>query len=172
MAGSNSPLMPYANARILVPSDSSVSLVNGRWVEAEANPYLVKCFLKRIQYTGVSSGSKPIPMPSQLNGEMLPGGSGDQFYYRGYSLEYVQVSPDWDLATSDETGLDWTQMTSQPSWMDTGEEVRYRFGNDPVMFAAKIQRSSGIFGGQGIDQIIYKNMGGVELQLTGGELQN
>ena len=40
------------------------------------------------------------------------------------------------------------------------------------MNAAKIQRSSGVFGGQGIDQIIYGEMGGVEIQMTGAELQN
>ena len=40
------------------------------------------------------------------------------------------------------------------------------------MPAAKIQRSSGQYGGQGIDQIIYKEIGGVEIQITGGEVQN
>jgi hypothetical protein len=40
------------------------------------------------------------------------------------------------------------------------------------MPTAKIQRSSGVFGGQGIDEIIYKEIAGVELQLTGTELQN
>ena len=40
------------------------------------------------------------------------------------------------------------------------------------MPAAKIQRSSGQYGGQGIDEIIYKEIGGVEIQITGGELQN
>lgn len=172
MAASNSPLKPYANARILVPSLGAVSLVNGRWVEAEGDSYLVKCFLKRAQYSGVSSGSKLIPIPSQLNGEMLPGASGDMFFYRGYGLEYVTVPSTWDLETSDESGLAWTEVTTQFPWLATGTEVSFRFGQDPIMFAAKIQRSSGTFGGQGIDQIIYKEIGGVELQLTGGELQN
>ena len=172
MAASKSPLKPYANSRILVPSQGAVSLVNGRWVEAAGDSYLVKCFLKRAQYSGVSSGSKLIPIPSQLNGEMLPGASGDQFYYRGYGLEYVQVPASWDLTASDESGLVWEQVTTQFTWLATGTEVRFRFGQDPIMNAAKIQRSSGTFGGQGIDEIIYKEIGGVELQLTGGELQN
>jgi len=34
-----------------------------------------------------------------------------------------------------------------------------------------IQRSTGLFGGAGIDQIIYPAIG-VELQLTGGEVLN
>ena len=172
MAESTSPLMPYVNARILVPSQGAVSLVNGRWVEAAGDSYLVRCFLKRSQYSGVSSGSKLVPIPSQLNGEMLPGASGDQFYYRGYALDYATVDASWDLSVSDEAGLSWDQVTTQFTWLATGTECQFRFGQDPIMPAAKIQRSSGVFGGQGIDSIIYSEIGGVELQLTGSELQN
>lgn len=84
---SYSPLMPYQNGRLLVPSQGAVSLVNGRWVEAVGDSYLVRLFINRSQYSGVSSGSKLIPIPSQLDGQMLPGASGDQFYYRGYALD-------------------------------------------------------------------------------------
>lgn len=167
-----SPLLSYAKSRILVPSQGAVSLVNGRWVEAAGNSYLVKCFLKRAQYSGVSSGSKLIPIPSQLDGEMMPGASGDQFYYRGYALEWVEVPNTWDLKTSDESALVFQQVTTQYSWMATGTECQFKFGQDPIMPTAKIQRSSGVFGGLGIDEIIYKEIGGVELQLTGSELQN
>ena len=167
-----SPLLPYANARILVPNQGAVSIVNGRWVEAAGNYYLVKCFLKRSQYSGVSSGSKLVPIPSQLDGEMLPGASGDQFYYRGYALEWVEVPSNWDLETSDETPLVFQQVLTQYTWLATGTECQFRLGQDPIMPTAKIQRSSGVFGGQGIDEIIYKEIAGVELQLTGAELQN
>lgn len=167
-----SPLLSYANSRILVPNQGAVSLVNGRWVEAAGNYYLVKCFLKRAQYSGVSSGSKMVPILSQLDGEMLPGGSGDQFYYRGYALEWVEVPSTWDLETSDESALVWAQVTTQYDWLATGTECDFRFGQDPIMSATRIQRSSGVFGGQGIDEIVYKEIGGVELQLTGAELQS
>jgi len=167
-----SPLLPYANSRLLVPNQGAVSLVNGRWVEAAGNYYLVKCFLKRAQYGGVSSGSKMVPIASQLDGEMLPGASGDQFYYRGYALEWVEVPNTWDLETSDETGLVFQQVTTQYSWLSTGSECQFRFGQDPIMPTARIQRSSGVFGGQGIDEIIYSEIGGVQLQVTGAELQN
>lgn len=167
-----SPLLPYANSRILVPNQGTVSLVNGRWTEAAGNSYLVKCFLKRQQYSGVSSGSKLIPIPSQLDGEMMPGASGDSFFYRGYALEWVEVPNTWDLEVSDESVLVWAQVSTQYSWLATGTECQFRLGQDPIMPAAKIQRSSGVFGGQGIDSIIYSEIGGVELQLTGGELQN
>ena len=167
-----SPLLPYANARILVPNQGAVSLVGGRWVEAAGDSYLVKCFLKRQQYSGVSSGSKLIPIPSQLDGEMMPGASGDQFFYRGYALEWVEVPNTWDLETSDESALVWAQVTTQYGWLATGTECQFRLGQDPIMPTAKIQRSSGVFGGEGIDQILYQEIGGVELQLTGGELQS
>lgn len=172
MAASNSPLKPYANSRILVPSQGDVSLVNGRWVEAAGDSYLVKCFLKRAQYSGVSSGSKLVPIPSQLDGEMLPGAGGDSFYYRGYALEWATVASNWNLEASDESSLTWEQATTQYSWLSTGVVCRFRFGQDPIMPAAKIERSSGVFGGQGIDQIIYSEIGGVQLQLTGAEIQN
>ena len=169
---SASPLLPYQNGRLLVPSQGDVSLVNGRWQEAAGDAYLVRLFIKRSQYTGVSSGSKPIPISSQMDGQMMPGASGDQFYYRGYALDFTTVPAEFDLSTGDETGFSWTQVTTQYAWLATGTECRFRFGQDPIMPAAKIQRSSGVFGGQGIDEIIYSEIGGVEIQITGGELQN
>ena len=169
---STSPLLPYQNGRLLVPSQGAVSLVDGRWVEAPGDSYLVRLFVSRSQYSGVSSGSKLIPIPSQLDGQMLPGASGDQFYYRGYALDFATVPASFDLLTGDETGFAWTQVTTQYSWLATGTECVFRFGQDPIMPAAKIQRSSGQYGGQGIDQIIYKEIGGVEIQITGGEIQN
>jgi hypothetical protein len=167
-----SPLFPYINGRLLVPDQGTVTLVNGRWSEAPGDSYLVKIFIKRQQYSGVSSGSKKLPLESQLDGNMLPGGSGDQFYYRGYSLLWTEVPSNWNLETSDETGLVFAEVTTQYTWLATGTECQFRFGDDPIMSAAVIQRSSGVFGGEGIDEIIYKNMGGVQLQLTGGELQD
>ena len=169
---SDSPLLPYQNGRILVPGEGSVSNVNGRWVETGGDLYLVRLFINRKQYNGVSSGSKQVPIPSQLDGEMMPGASGDQFYYRGYSLDYTVVPSDWRLTTSSEEGLVFEQVRTQYVWMATGTECQFRFGQDPIMPAAKIQRSSGQYGGQGIDEIIYKEIGGVEIQLTGSELQN
>ena len=169
---SNSPLMPYQNGRLLVPGDGEVTIVNGRLTESASDSYLVRLFINRSQYSGVSSGSKPLPLASQLDGNMMPGASGDQFYYRGYALDYAVVPANFDLETGDESGLTWTQVTGQTEWLSTGTECLFRFGDDPIMPTAKIQRSSGRYGGQGIDTIIYKEIGGVEIQITGGEVQN
>lgn len=166
----SSPLLPYANARILVESEDGVSVVDGRITATAGVSYVVLCFMKRIQYSGVSSGGKRIPLESQLGGAMMPGASGDSFYYRGYALQYAEVDEqDWQNDPLDD--FTWTQMTAQPDWMSPGSQVSFQLGDDPLM-TASIERSSGIFGGQGIDEIIYDEIGGVQLQLTGGELQN
>lgn len=166
-----SPLLPYANSRLLIRAESDVTMVDGRFVASSTGQILVKCFLKRAQYSGVSSGSKKLPLESQLDGRMMPGASGDQFYYRGYALEYAQVASNWTLSTA-ETGLAWLPVTTQLEWMLPGTTVQFRFGDDPFMLTASLERSSGIFGGQGIDEIIYQEIGGVQIQLTGGEIQN
>ena len=141
-------------------------------MEAAGDSYLVKMFIKRAQYTGTTSGSKRLPLESQLNGEMLPGASGDSFYYRGYALEWAAVADTWDLELSDESGLSFQQVTTQYSWLVPDTECKFRFGQDPVMNTARIQRSSGVFGGEGIDAIVYKEIGGVQIQITGGEIQS
>lgn len=166
-----SPLAPYINSRVIVTAEGTVSLVNGRMTASEGNTYLIRCFMKRAQYSGVSSGSKKIPLESQLDGEMMPGASGDQFYYRGYALEYATVAPTWDPATDDESLLTFTQVTTQLDVLLPNREVRFFFGDEKESLS-KVQRSTGIFGGQGIDQIIYGEIGGVQLQLTAGEVQN
>ena len=104
--------------------------------------------------------------------EMMPGAGGDQFYYRGYALTWTTVPNTgiWRLLTR----LAWSfqQVMTQYTWLATGTECQFRFGQDPIMPDGKIQRSSGVFGGQGIDEIIYKEIAGVQIQFTGGELQN
>lgn len=169
---STSPLLPYQNGRLLVPGEGTVTAIGGRLVAGAADSYLVRLFIKRAQYSGVSSGSKELPLESQLDGRMMPGGSGDQFYYRGYALDFTTVPAGYDLEAGNETGFVWTQVTTQFDWLATGTECEFRFGQDPIMNGAKIQRSSGIFGGQGIDEIIYQEIGGLEIQITGAELQN
>ena len=183
MAASNSPLKPYANSFILIKNRDEVTQNHdGRWAyrvsEEEDHTqglpaYLVKCYMCRKQYDGVTSGSRKIPLPSELKGEMLPGASGDAFYYRGYALEYAEVEHTYDLddpsASPDPT---YNIVDQQFYWMLPGVECQFKFGDDPLMPTAKIERSSGQFGGQGIDQILYPAIGGVQLQISGGEVQN
>ena len=166
-----SPLAPYINSRVIAVTEGAVSVVNGRLVAAAGDTYLIRCFMKSIQYTGVSSGSKKIPLESQLDGEMMPGASGDQFYYRGYALEYAVVAADWDPAVDDESLVVFSTVAGQLDALTPNMEVRFFFGDERESLS-RVQRSTGIFGGQGIDEIIYSEIGGVQLQLTAGEVQN
>ena len=162
-----SPLLAYYNGRIKVTTQGTVSIVNGRPVTSGGTVYVMKCYIKRMQYTGVTSGSKPLPLESQLEGRMLPGASGDQFYYRGFALQKAPLgNGNW---LGDLSGLTFTDITAQESFLLPGTEVEFKFGNDPDMFAT-VQRSSGQFGGDGIDEILYPALGGVEIQLTASEV--
>lgn len=166
-----SPLLDYANARLRVVSEGSISIVNGRPVASAGNIYLVQCYLKRTQYTGVSSGSRKIPLPVELGGLMMPGASGDQFYYRGYALRKTTISSTFAWDTASLASLPFTDITAQESFLLPGTEVSMKLGEEQVAHGI-IERSSGVFGGQGIDEILYESIGGVEIQLKGGEVLN
>lgn len=166
-----SPLLDYANARLRVVSEGSVSISNGRPTVTAGNIYLIQCYLKRTQYTGVSSGSRKIPLPVELGGLMMPGASGDQFYYRGYVLRKATISSTFAWDTASLTSLPFTDITSQEVFLLPGTEVSFKLGNDPIAHAT-IERSSGVFGGQGIDNLFYEAIGGVEIQLKAAEVQN
>jgi len=166
-----SPLDPYINGRFLADNLGTTSISGGRLTYSQPDKYLIKLFIKRAQYGGVSSGSRKIPLQSELGGEMMAGAKGDQFYYRGYALAFSTVPSNWNLSTSDESGLTFTDVTGQPQWLLPGSVGAFRFGNDPIVPEARIQRSSGVFGGQGIDEIVYDEIGGVQIQITGANLE-
>lgn len=165
-----SPLLVYANAVVRVQDKGAVSVVNGRLTEVPGGYYLFKCYLKRIQYTGVSTGSVKQPLPSQMGGTMMPGASGDQFLYRGYYLEKASVASDFDWR-GDLSGLTWIATTAYDDLLKPGSIVQFALGETPTM-QARVERSTGIFGGAGIDTLIYQEIGGVQLQLSGAELLN
>lgn len=162
-----SPLLEFANARIKVVGGGSVQKVNGRFVRSDTVSYLLICYLKRVQYTGVSSGSRKLPLPAELNGEMLPGVSGDSFYYRGYALQQVTLTPS-DNWLGNIDSLTKVDVDENLSYLVPESKVEFKFGNEPLM-SGTIQRSTGIFGGAGIDELIYPEIG-LQLQITGAEV--
>lgn len=99
----------------------------------------------------------------------MPGAAGDQFYYRGYALQKAVINTTFAWETASLTGLSFTNITAQESFLLPGTEVSMKFGNDQTMLG-KIERSSGVFGGEGVDSILYPSLGGVEIQIKGGEL--
>lgn len=166
----SSPLLPYANSAIVIASTGAVSTVGGRITAATGDRYLVKAFLKREQSTGTETGGTKTPLRGQAD-SVLPGASGEYFLYRGYALQYAVIPSTFILGTTSETNLQYTKIQEQFAWMLPGQNGQLRFGNDRIL-NAQIQRSSGVFGGVGIDDIIYNEIGGVEIQVTGGELQD
>jgi hypothetical protein len=123
--------------------------------------------MKRIQYTGVTSGSRKVPLASELNGEMLPGASGDEFYYRGYALQAADVDISYDWKKSDVSDRPFYNIVDDQPYLRAQTEVDFLFGDQ--LMKGTIQRGSGKFGGAGIDDIIYPAIG-VEIQITGGEV--
>ena len=162
-----SPLLAFANARIRVESSGTTTKVNGRFVTANTTFYMYLCYLKRVQYTGVSSGSRKVPLPTELNGEMMPGASGDSFYYRGYALQ-VTTLDDKDDWLDDITTFSMANVASNQSILVPESKVLFKFGAEEIM-TGTIQRSTGIFGGDGIDNLIYPEIG-LQLQITGAEV--
>jgi len=165
-----SPLLPYANSAILIASSGIVDVTNGRITATPGTYYLVKAFLKRQQSTGTETGGTKAPLRGQA-GAILPGASGEYFLYRGYALQYAIVPSTFVLGSSSESNLSYEIVQEQFSWMLPGQNGQLRFGRDRIL-NAQIQRSSGAYGGIGIDDIIYSEIGGVEIQVTGGEVQN
>ena len=165
-----SPLLPYANSAIVIASTGAVSTVDGRITATAGNRYLIKAFLKREQSTGTETGGTKTPLRGQ-SGNILPGASGEYFLYRGYALQYATIPSTFILGTTSETNLQYTKIQEQFAWMLPGQNGQLRFGDDRIL-NAQIQRSSGVFGGVGIDDIIYNEIGGVQIQVTGAELEN
>lgn len=168
MSSMASPLLQFANARVRIPISTRVQNSNGRYIYEEDAYKLVVCYMKRIQYSGVSSGSRKVPLPSELNGEMLPGAGGDEFYYRGYALEYSQVLSGYDWRKADITDIEFEQVLGNETFFHPSQKIDFGFGNEPSMIGT-IQRSSGVFGGAGIDEIIYPAIG-VQFQITGAQV--
>ena len=165
-----SPLLAYANSRIRVNYTNDVAKENtGRFILGNASYYLIQCYLKRTQYSGVTSGSRKIPLPSELYGEMLPGASGDEFFYRGYVLQYAEISDSYDWKGADISDLTFTEIKENQSYLTPQREVDLFFGDTEMK--GTIQRSTGVFGGESIDKIIYPSIG-VQIQLTGVEILN
>jgi len=167
-----SPLLEFANAKVRIVSPDTVSRDNdGRFVTADNTHYLLICYMKRVQYTGVTSGSRKIPLASELDGQMLPGASGDEFYYRGYALEKAVIASDdpW-IQDEDVSTYAFMPLLGNEDFLRPQSEVLFTFGSQEPMRAV-IQRCNGKFGGTGIDEIIYPAIG-IEFQLTGAEVLN
>lgn len=167
-----SPLLAIANSSILLQTEgSTVTQTAGRY-SIDAGPlYLINCYLKRSQpKIGPETGSRKSPTKGRQD-SLMPGASGDSFPYRGYMLRYATVAPGFDLGVDDETVLSYTEMTTPQAWIQPGMICSLRFGADKIL-RGSIEICSGTFGGEGIDETIYTEIGGVPVTIIGGDTQN
>lgn len=165
-----SPLLEYANAYLIATGGLVISRNNGRIITSGGQRYLVQAFMKRQQAPTTETGSKKVPK-AQNDGTILPGAGGEYYIHRGYALRYAVISSGFILGVTDLSGLVFSNFTSQPQWLLTGGNGEYKLGNDPVGYYT-IDSSSGAYGGVGIDQLIYSEVGGIPLVLSVGETQN
>lgn len=165
-----SPLLSYANAYLVASSGMSISRSSGRIIATGGQRYLVHAFMKRQQAPTTETGSKKVPK-AQNDGTILPGAGGEYYIHRGYALRYATISDNFILGVSDPSSLVFSRITEQPQWLLTGGNGEYKLGNDPVSYYT-IDGSSGAYGGIGIDEMIYNEIGGIPLVLSIGETQN
>lgn len=167
-----SPLLPYANAYLLIEERGVPTNVNGRIVASVSSKKLVQCYLKRQDSAGTSTGADYVPTRTG-NGDVLPGVSGDVYLYRGYALRYATVSNTYDLMDVVPSSLVWTTFvsTSVPTWFGAGVSGKHRNGNEKTKYMV-IERCTGKYGGTSIDQIISENIGGVPLVIYSGDVLN
>jgi hypothetical protein len=163
----SSPLLPYENARLLIQAPGTVEMSSGRITPQAGVNYLFKCFLKRADSTGTESGAQKLPSQP---GNVLPGASGQVSLYRGYAIQYAIIAGSFSLGAEDNDDFSWIEIKKRPPWLFTGMSGFLQVGTNSVV-SAIIQQASGKFGGMGIDELVYREIGGVPVIISGGELQ-
>lgn len=167
-----SPLLPYANALLVVDATGAPSIQDGRIVAAQSDRYLIRCYLSRQDSTGVTTGADYYPSQG-APGETLPGTSGVVYLYRGYGLQYTSVALDYELGIDPVPSTGWTTLSSgsKPVWLAAGAQVQHSQGGEVPKYG-KLERVTGKFGGSNIDQTISVNIGGIPLVIRSGDVTN
>jgi hypothetical protein len=164
-----SPLLTYVNAYILITSEGSPEVINGRITKVEDQRYVIGCYLKRQQSTGTSTGADYLPS-QVVPGQALPGTSGVVYLYNGYALRHAPVGSGYILGSSSNEGLAWTDIEdTRPEWLYQGIRCEHLQGNEPLKYCT-IERISGVYGNEGIDRLINKEIGGIPIVIRSGDL--
>lgn len=168
-----SPLLPYVNGYLYVKRYGSPTVTGGRITQAPSNYYVFKAYLKRQDAPTTETGSKKVPKANN-DGTILPGAAGEMFLYRGYLLGVTSVTSTFNFnnaTIASLQGLSYSTISDRPSWMTPGMDGYFKFGDEFSKFF-RFERLSGAFGGVGIDDIIYYEIGGLPIIISGGEVQN
>jgi hypothetical protein len=164
-----SPLLPYANAHLLVVSRGLPSMVNGRVVTTASTRYLMKCYLVRQQSNGTTSGADYLPIRTS-GSDILPGAGGQIYLYEGYALQYAEAPNNYDAGDVIPDDLTWTDFTvAALGWLTPGTKCEHMHGIEEVKYST-VERMTGKYGNAGIDEIIVAEIGGIPLLVRSGEL--
>lgn len=167
-----SPLLPYANAYLLLTQQGAPEVVDGRVVTTAGTRYLVRCYLKRQDSAGTTTGADYLPTQF-APGQILPGASGEVYLYRGYALQYAAPQNSYNPYENRAipAGLFWTSLaaTSLPQWLHAGADCIHLHGNETPK-TGRIEVSTGGYGGSQIDEIISQYIVGVPIAVRSGEL--
>lgn len=161
-----SPLLAYANAKLLITTSSAPTIINGRVTIEPAQKYVIDCYLVRQQSSGTSTGGDYVPLQTST-GELLPGSSGVIYLYRGYALMYYEVSNTYELG--DNITSSGVAIEEVPTWLQEGMICDHMQGKEQVKYC-KIEQLSGKYGNSGIDEIINKEIGGIPIVVRSGDV--
>ncbi len=165
-----SPLLPFVNSQLLVNEPGVPEISEGRVTATEGSLFLVECYLKRQDGTGTTTGADYLPQISSPQSK-FPGASGDVYLYRGYALRYVEVPEDFVVNSSVPPSSGWTTLLpeSLPSWLAPGAVCTHVQGGETIK-NSKVERSTGEYGGRGIDSIVGSSIVGVPIVVRSGDL--
>lgn len=167
-----SPLSEYINSYLVIQSAGVPEIVEGRVITDAGVKYLVRCYLKRQDSKGTSTGADYLPGQSS-SGSFFPGASGDVYLYRGYALDYAVVSSDYDPYSGSVpgSGLVWVSLASGgvPEWLMPGGDCVHVQGAETPK-TGRVERSTGQYGGAQIDVVISRYIRGIPLVVRSGDL--
>ena len=159
-----SPLGIVSNSSIIISTiQGDATLSNGRYSINNGPRYICECYLKRQISSGTSSG--------ELRSKVLAGADPSSWLYRGYILGYSVISDLFEHGSS-ESGINYESIDGSniPTFI-TGlskQQISMRFG-DYVM-DGYVELIGGGYGSRGIDQIIYNELSGIPIIITGTEI--
>jgi hypothetical protein len=156
-----SPLLPFANARILwaAPGGRTSGREGLKVIAGQA--YLMRVFVKRIG------------MQSRLNDGMgIPALDGAEYPFEGYCCAYTQLDAtqavDWKTIDVQDPGLTWDETGKLPTGIEMDSKASLDFpsaGEIEVRFVMK----AGRYGAEGIGLIVSDAVGD-QFFLKGGAL--
>lgn len=162
-----SPLLPYANAYLVITEQGSPEVVDGRVTTGAGSTHLIQCYLKRQDSTGTTTGADYLPGQSS-SGSTFPGASGDVYLYRGYALRQAVAPSNYDAKTDAlPSGLIW--QTVSGTLLRPGLDCIHLQGTESPK-PCRIERSTGKYGGAQIDEIITEYVGGIQIIVRSGDL--